>query len=59
MKRLLCRLFGHWWRYDGDTLRTCRVCGREDTLWYFRFPKTGEPNIFWGDSPDQRIKETT
>ncbi len=47
----------HMWKYTRSCTRQCERCGREETLWYNRFPKVGEPQTEWGPSPDQMLKD--
>ena len=54
----LCAVFGHKWVYDREnTNRVCSRCGREQTVWLNRYPKVGQPQMEWADSPKQRMKD--
>lgn len=55
--RLWCSILGHSWIYDDyRPIRRCRRCNYEETEWQRRFPKIGEPEVFWDASPQQQLE---
>ena len=52
---IICKIFGHKWQIL-EYNRVCQRCGHEQTVWSRRFPKIGEAQTFWDDSPRQRMK---
>ena len=53
---IICKLIGHKWKIgENILLRTCVRCGHEQTVWLNKYPKIGEPQTMWGDSPNQRM----
>ena len=57
MFAFICKILGHKWLRN-DCIRTCSRCGYEQALWYNEFPKIGETQIEWDDSPDQRLQDS-
>lgn len=57
IRKLLCRLFAHRWRYPRDFIRECPRCEREEAVYLNRFPKIGEPQTEWRASPNQRLRD--
>jgi len=43
----------HRWFSTDTGIRACSICGRRECLWLRRFPRPGEPQSFWSDSPAQ------
>ena len=50
-RAVLCRWFGHRWRYPSSFIRECTRCPRKEAVYINRFPHIGEPQYEWRLSP--------
>ena len=47
VRAVLCRWFGHRWRYPTEFTRECTRCPRKEALYMNCFPYIGEPQCAW------------